>query len=102
MTSPIVKTPKWKTLAARTASAPAATASQKCSGDPAPPLATSGRCVLARTAAIYPDHVSTVYEGRSFTWAQTYGRCRRFASWLAGRARNFTSVSSARSRAALR
>ena len=40
---------------------------------------------LARSAAIYPDHVSTVYEGRSFTWAETYDRCRRFASWLAGR-----------------
>ena len=38
---------------------------------------------LARSAAVYPDHVSTVYEGRSFTWAQTYARCRRFASWLA-------------------
>src|ERR1700759_1971818 len=40
---------------------------------------------LERSAAVYPDHVSTVYEGRSFTWAQTYERCRRFASWLAGR-----------------
>src|SRR5918996_1584516 len=40
---------------------------------------------LARSAAVYPDHVSTVYEGRSFTWAQTYERCRRFASWLAAR-----------------
>src|SRR5271154_3300266 len=40
---------------------------------------------LARSAAIYPNHVSTVYEGRVFTWAQTYQRCRRFASWLAGR-----------------
>src|ERR1700712_2144857 len=40
---------------------------------------------LARSAAVYPDHVSTVYEGRSFTWAETYDRCRRFASWLAGR-----------------
>ena len=29
--------------------------------------------------------LSTVYEGRSFTWAETYERCRRFASWLAGR-----------------
>src|SRR6478609_6872633 len=28
---------------------------------------------IARSAAVYPDHVSTVYEGR------------RFASWLAGR-----------------
>src|SRR6266567_947228 len=40
---------------------------------------------LARSAAVYPDHVSTVYEGRSFTWSQTYARCRRFASYLAGR-----------------
>ena len=40
---------------------------------------------LARTAAVYPDHISAVYEGRVFTWAQTYGRCRRFASFLAAR-----------------
>jgi fatty-acyl-CoA synthase len=40
---------------------------------------------LARTAAVYPDHVSAVYEGRAFTWAETYTRCRRFASYLAGR-----------------
>jgi fatty-acyl-CoA synthase len=40
---------------------------------------------LARTAAVYPDLVSTVYEGRAFTWAQTYARCRRFAAFLAGR-----------------
>jgi fatty-acyl-CoA synthase len=40
---------------------------------------------LARTAAVYPDHISAVYEGRAFTWAETYARCRRFASYLAGR-----------------
>src|SRR5437764_13185035 len=40
---------------------------------------------LARSAAVYPDAVSTVYEDRVFTWSQTYARCRRFASWLAGR-----------------
>jgi fatty-acyl-CoA synthase len=40
---------------------------------------------IARSAAVYPDHVSTVYEDRSFTWSETYARCRRFASWLAGR-----------------
>src|ERR1700738_5709304 len=39
---------------------------------------------LARTAAIYPGHLSAVYEGRSFTWSETYARCRRFASYLAG------------------
>ncbi len=40
---------------------------------------------LARTAAIYPSHLSAVYEGRAFTWSQTYSRCRRFASFLASR-----------------
>src|ERR1700691_5458738 len=39
---------------------------------------------LARTAAIYPNHISAVYEDRVFTWSQTYARCRRFASYLAG------------------
>jgi fatty-acyl-CoA synthase len=40
---------------------------------------------LARSAAVYPNHTSAVYEGRSFTWAQTFDRCRRFASFLARR-----------------
>jgi fatty-acyl-CoA synthase len=40
---------------------------------------------LARTAAIYPNHTSAVYEGRRFTWSETYARCRRLASYLAGR-----------------
>jgi fatty-acyl-CoA synthase len=40
---------------------------------------------LARSAAVYPDHLSAVYEGRRFTWGETYSRCRRFASYLAGR-----------------
>ncbi len=40
---------------------------------------------IKRSAAVYPDHVSAVYEGRVFTWSQTYARCRRFASYLAGR-----------------
>jgi fatty-acyl-CoA synthase len=40
---------------------------------------------LVRTAAVYPDHTSTVYEGGVFTWSQTHARCRRFASYLAGR-----------------
>src|SRR5258705_12806516 len=47
---------------------------------PLPPLS-----FLARSAVVYPDHISTVYEGRSFAWAETYTRCRRFASWLAGK-----------------
>src|SRR5215470_6119644 len=40
---------------------------------------------IARSAAVYPNHVSAVYEDRSFTWAETYARCRRFASYLASR-----------------
>src|ERR1700755_1060806 len=47
---------------------------------PLPPLS-----FLARTAAIYPSHVSAVYQGRVFKWSETYARCRRFASYLAGR-----------------
>src|ERR1700753_1745949 len=37
---------------------------------------------LARAAAVYPQLTSAVYEGRRFTWAETYARCRRFASFL--------------------
>jgi fatty-acyl-CoA synthase len=40
---------------------------------------------LARSAAVYPLLTSTVYEGRVFTWAQTFERCKRFASFLASR-----------------
>jgi fatty-acyl-CoA synthase len=40
---------------------------------------------LERTAAVYPNMTSAGYEGRVFTWGQTYERCRRFASFLAKR-----------------
>jgi fatty-acyl-CoA synthase len=40
---------------------------------------------IARSAAVYPNHLSAVYEGKSFTWAETYDRCRRFASHLASK-----------------
>jgi fatty-acyl-CoA synthase len=40
---------------------------------------------LERSAAVYPNMTSAVYEGRVFTWSQTYERCRRFASFLAKR-----------------
>lgn len=40
---------------------------------------------LKRSAAVYPDRLSAVYEDRVFTWAQTYERCRRVASFLAKR-----------------
>lgn len=38
---------------------------------------------LARSAHVYPKLTSVIYEDRRFTWAETYGRCRRLASWLA-------------------
>jgi fatty-acyl-CoA synthase len=40
---------------------------------------------LERSAAVYPNLTSAVYEGRIFTWGQTYERCRRFASFLAAK-----------------
>src|SRR5215469_7397993 len=40
---------------------------------------------LARSAAVFPNLTSAVYEGRHSTWAETYARCRRFASFLAGK-----------------
>ena len=40
---------------------------------------------LFRTAAVYPNHLSAVYEDRSFTWSQTLERCRRVASFLSAR-----------------
>src|ERR1700749_4576227 len=40
---------------------------------------------LARSAAVFPNHVSVVYEGKRYTWAETFERCRRFASYLAGK-----------------
>ncbi len=52
---------------------------------PANYVALTPLSFLARTAAVYPDHTGTVYEGRVFTWSETYARCRRFASFLAGR-----------------
>jgi fatty-acyl-CoA synthase len=52
---------------------------------PANYVALTPLSFLARSAAVYPDHTSAVYEGRVFTWSQTYARCRRFASYLAGR-----------------
>ncbi|HCE72502.1 MAG TPA: acyl-CoA synthetase, partial [Ruegeria sp.] len=40
---------------------------------------------IERTAAVYPDYPSVVYGDRRYTWAETYTRCRRLASALAGR-----------------
>jgi fatty-acyl-CoA synthase len=40
---------------------------------------------LARTAEVYPEHLSVVHGQTRYTWAQTYARCRRLASALAKR-----------------
>ncbi|WP_424631410.1 acyl-CoA synthetase [Bradyrhizobium sp. SYSU BS000235] len=40
---------------------------------------------LVRSATVYPQLPSAVYEGRVFTWAETFERCKRFASFLASR-----------------
>ena len=37
---------------------------------------------LERSAHVYPNLTSVVHEQRRFTWAETYARSRRFASWL--------------------
>ena len=52
---------------------------------PANYVALTPLSFLARSAAVYPDAISAVYEGRVFTWSQTHERCKRFASWLTGR-----------------
>ena len=52
LTSAIRSVPKWNTVAASTASAPAATAGGKSAAWPAPPEAISGTSTTARTALI--------------------------------------------------
>jgi hypothetical protein len=52
LTWPIRSVPKWNTLAASTASAPASTAGAKWASVPAPPLAITGTVTAARTARI--------------------------------------------------
>jgi fatty-acyl-CoA synthase len=48
-------------------------------------VALSPISFLTRSAAVYPNHLSAIYEDRRFTWSQTQERCRRFASFLTGR-----------------
>jgi fatty-acyl-CoA synthase len=40
---------------------------------------------LARSAAVYPDYISVIFEDKRYTWAQTYERSRRLASALVRR-----------------
>lgn len=52
---------------------------------PANHVALSPLSFLARSAAVFPTLTSIVYEDRKFTWAETYQRCLRFASYLRSR-----------------
>ncbi|MDB5549760.1 MAG: acyl-CoA synthetase [Tardiphaga sp.] len=52
---------------------------------PANFVALSPLSFLARSAAVFPTLPSAIYEGRVYTWAETYQRCRRFASFLSRR-----------------
>ena len=40
---------------------------------------------LERTAAIYPNRQSVVYNDRSYNWSETHSRCCSLASALTGR-----------------
>jgi fatty-acyl-CoA synthase len=37
---------------------------------------------IERAASVYPDRTALIYGAKQQTWAQTYARCRRFASAL--------------------
>ncbi|MCB1959916.1 MAG: AMP-binding protein, partial [Rhodocyclaceae bacterium] len=53
---------------------------EKCAANYVP---LSPLSYLERSAYVYPDRVSVIHGSRSFTWSETYGRCRRLASALA-------------------
>jgi fatty-acyl-CoA synthase len=52
--------------------------------NPANHVALSPLSFLARAAEVYPQRTAVIHGERRLTWAQTYQRCRRLASALAG------------------
>ena len=48
-------------------------------------IALSPLSFIERTAAVYPHYPAVVHGAVRRDWAQTYARCRRLASALAGR-----------------
>jgi len=54
--------------------------------NPANHVALSPLSFLARAAEVYPQRTAVMHGERHLTWAQTYQRCRRLASALAGSA----------------
>ncbi|MBE9555715.1 MAG: acyl-CoA synthetase [Proteobacteria bacterium] len=41
--------------------------------------------LIRRAASVYPDRTAVIHGSRSFTWAESYARCRRLASALSRR-----------------
>ncbi len=41
--------------------------------------------LLVRAAEVFPDHPAVVYNGRRYSWAETYRRCCRLAGAIAAR-----------------
>lgn len=39
---------------------------------------------IKRAAKVYPDGAAVIYEDKTYTWRQTYGRCRKLAAVLKG------------------
>jgi len=52
--------------------------------NPANHVPLSPLSFLARAAEVYPQRTAVIHGERRLTWAQTYQRCRRLASALAG------------------
>lgn len=47
-------------------------------------VALSPLTFLARSAQVYPERIAVIHGDRQFSWKETYARCRRLASALAG------------------
>jgi len=41
--------------------------------------------LMERAATVFPDHTAVIHGSRRYSWAESYARCRRLASALAGR-----------------
>jgi fatty-acyl-CoA synthase len=47
-------------------------------------VALSPLSFIKRAAQVYPDKTAVVYDDKTYTWSQTYRRCRQLASVLKG------------------
>ena len=45
-------------------------------------VALSPLSFIKRAAAVYPDRSAVIYDDKTYTWRQTYGRCCQLASLL--------------------